>query len=65
MNEVKPTSIPTGLFAVIGTSETSIWLTNTTYHLGLKEEAIKCGQIAVDLEPTNERLIKNLGFYKE
>ena len=37
----------------------------SAYHLGLKEEALKYGQIAVDLEPTNERLIKNLGFYKE
>lgn len=37
----------------------------SAYHLGLKEEAIKYGQAAVDLEPTNERLIKNLGFYKE
>jgi tetratricopeptide (TPR) repeat protein len=35
------------------------------YHLGNKELAIKHGQIAVDLEPDNERLITNLKFYKE
>jgi glycosyltransferase involved in cell wall biosynthesis len=35
------------------------------YYLGLKEEAIKHGQLALEFEPTNERLIKNLGFYKE
>ena len=37
----------------------------SAYRLGLKEEALKHGQIAVDLEPNNERLIKNLGYYKE
>ena len=35
------------------------------YYLGLKEEALKHGQKAVELEPTNERLINNLAFYKE
>jgi tetratricopeptide (TPR) repeat protein len=35
------------------------------HYLGKKELAIEHGQIAVDLEPTNERLINNLKFYKE
>lgn len=35
------------------------------YYLGLKEEALKLGKQALELEPTNERLIKNLEFYKE
>jgi tetratricopeptide (TPR) repeat protein len=35
------------------------------YHLGNKELAVKHGQSAVDLDPTNERLITNLKFYKE
>jgi hypothetical protein len=37
----------------------------SAHHLGLKEESIKHGQMAVDFDPTNERLIKNLEFYKE
>lgn len=35
------------------------------YYLGLKEEAIKLGEQALALDPTNERLIKNMEFYKE
>lgn len=35
------------------------------YYLGLKEEALKYGEKAVELEPSNERLIKNLQYYKE
>lgn len=35
------------------------------YHLGLKELAIKHGEKAVELKPEDERLIKNLGYYKE
>lgn len=35
------------------------------YYLGLKEEALQLGEKALELEPTNERLIKNLAFYKE
>lgn len=35
------------------------------HYLGLKEEALKYGTLAVELEPTNERLIKNLEYYKE
>ena len=34
------------------------------YRLGLKDEAIKQGEIAVSLDPNNERLSKNLEFYK-
>jgi glycosyltransferase involved in cell wall biosynthesis len=37
----------------------------SAYHIGLKEEAIKQGQLAVEKEPTNARLLKNLEFYKE
>ena len=37
----------------------------SAYHVGLKEEAIKQGQLAVDKEPNNERLLQNLAFYKE
>ena len=36
-----------------------------SHYLGLKEEAIKYGSKAVELEPNNERLIKNLVYYKE
>jgi glycosyltransferase involved in cell wall biosynthesis len=35
------------------------------YHLGLKEEAISNGEIALQFEPTNERLIQNLDFYRK
>ena len=35
------------------------------HHLGLKEEAIKHGAIALEYEPDNERLATNLAFYKE
>ena len=35
------------------------------YYLGLKQEAITLGEKALELEPTNERLIKNMEFYKE
>lgn len=34
------------------------------YHLGLKDIAIEHGQLAVDLEPHNQRLIDNLKYYK-
>ena len=34
------------------------------YYLGLKEEALTNGLKAVELEPSNERLIKNLEYYK-
>lgn len=34
------------------------------HHIGLKDQALKHGQIAVDLAPNDERLAKNLEFYK-
>ena len=34
------------------------------HYLGLKEEAIKLGETALEMEPTNERLNKNMEFYK-
>jgi hypothetical protein len=36
----------------------------SAYHLGLKEDSIIHGKIAVDLEPDNVRLINNLEYYK-
>ena len=36
----------------------------SAYNLGDKQDAIKHGQIAVDLEPSNTRLSNNLEFYK-
>jgi tetratricopeptide (TPR) repeat protein len=35
------------------------------YYLGLKQEAKNLGNKALKLEPTNERLINNMAFYKE
>ena len=35
------------------------------HHLGLKDLAIKHGDIAANLEPADDRLISNLAFYKE
>lgn len=35
------------------------------YRLGWKEKAIKHGQDALEFEPTDERLIKNMEYYKE
>lgn len=35
------------------------------HHLGQKDKAIEYGTMAVQLEPNNQRLIKNLEFYKE
>jgi len=37
----------------------------SSYHLGIKDTAIKHGQIAVDLEPNNTRLQNNLQFYMD
>lgn len=34
------------------------------HHLGLKEQAIKYGVLAVELNPTDTRLQNNLGFYR-
>lgn len=35
------------------------------YRLGIKEQAIKHGELALSFEPLNKRLITNLAFYKE
>jgi Flp pilus assembly protein TadD len=35
------------------------------YRLGFKEEAVKHGTNALEFEPNNSRLIKNLEYYKE
>ena len=35
------------------------------HHLGLKDEAIKYGEIALKMQPDDQRLIDNLKFYKE
>jgi glycosyltransferase involved in cell wall biosynthesis len=37
----------------------------SAHHLGYKEEALTFGQEALNLNPTDERLKKNLEFYKE
>lgn len=34
------------------------------YYLGLKQEAQKLGEMALEMDPTNERLLKNMEFYK-
>lgn len=34
------------------------------YHLGIKKDAIEHGEKAVELDPTNQRLINNLEYYK-
>ena len=36
----------------------------SAYRLGFKEEALKYGEKAAELAPTNERLQRNLSFYK-
>ena len=57
---------------LVYTMDPSVWgskphdlLALSAHHIGLKDLALEHGQIAVDLEPNNERLIKNLEFYKE
>jgi glycosyltransferase involved in cell wall biosynthesis len=57
---------------LVYTMDPSVWgskphdlLAISAHYIGLKDLAIEHGQIAVDLEPNNERLIKNLEFYKE
>lgn len=37
----------------------------SAHNLGLKEESIKYGEIALQMQPNDERLINNLKFYKE
>jgi tetratricopeptide (TPR) repeat protein len=57
---------------LVYTMDPSVWgskphdlLAISAHWLGLKQKALEHGQIAVVLEPNNERLIKNLEFYKE
>jgi tetratricopeptide (TPR) repeat protein len=57
---------------LVYTMDPSVWgskphdlLAISAHWLGLKQKALEHGQIAVALEPNNERLIKNLEFYKE
>lgn len=57
---------------LVYTMDPSVWgskphdlLAISAHYIGLKDLALEHGQIAVDLEPNNERLIKNLEFYKE
>jgi hypothetical protein len=35
------------------------------HHLGMKQKAIEQGEIALQLEPQNERFIANLAYYRE
>ena len=35
----------------------------SAYYLGLKDEAIRHGKDAIELEPDNIRLVNNLEFY--
>lgn len=37
----------------------------SAYYIGLKEKAVEYGRIAVELNPYDERLKKNLAFYEE
>lgn len=37
----------------------------SAHHLGLKEESIRQGEEALKFDPTNERLLKNLEFYRK
>lgn len=53
------------------TMDPSVWgakphdlLAISAYYLGLKDIAIRHGQMAVDLEPHDQRLISNLQFYQ-
>lgn len=52
------------------TMDPSVWgakphdlIAISAYHLGLKQEAIRHGQLAVDLEPCDARLVNNLKHY--
>ena len=57
---------------LVYTMDPSVWgykphdlLAISAHYLGLKDLAIEHGTIAVELEPNDERLTKNLAFYKE
>jgi tetratricopeptide (TPR) repeat protein len=57
--------------ALVYTMDPSVWsarphdlLALSAYNLGLYDEALEHGQLAVDFEPTDSRLQSNLEFYK-
>lgn len=56
---------------LVYTMDPSVWgakphdlVAISAYHLGLKDIAIKHGQEAVDLDPSDQRLVTNLKFYR-
>ena len=56
---------------LVYTMDPSVWgakphdlIAISAYHLGLKQESIRHGTIAVEMEPANDRLINNLEYYK-
>jgi len=58
--------------AEVYTMDPSVWgskphdlLAISAHNLGLKEEAIEQGQIAVDLDPNDLRLTTNLEYYRK
>lgn len=58
--------------ALVYTMDPSVWgykahdlAAISAYHMGLYEEALEQGKIAVDLEPNNIRLVNNVEFYKQ
>ena len=53
------------------TADPSVWGSKpwdlaalSAYYLGFKDRALEYGLKAVELEPTNERLVNNLKYYK-
>lgn len=56
--------------ALVYTMDPTVWgakphdfLAISAYHLGYKQDSIKHGQLAVELEPDNQRLVTNLEYY--
>lgn len=56
--------------ALVYTMDPTVWgakphdfLAISAYHLGYKQDSIKHGKIAVELEPENQRLVTNLKYY--
>lgn len=57
---------------LVYTMDPSVWgakphdlLAISAYHLGLKNDAIEHGRIALELDPDNTRLQNNLTYYLE
>lgn len=57
--------------ALVYTMNPAVWgaephdlIAISAYHLGLKDDAIEHGQLAVNFEPNDERLKRNLEYYK-